>query len=468
MGGLFGGRLRVVNVGLTAFAESIALAGGPVVDVDWTPPALGDARVGRKLAALTGAPEVESANRQAFERYLASRPILQAIAPAGEALAGMGGRTVLHAGPPVDWQDMCGPMRGAIIGAVLYEGWAGDGAAAEALAAGGGIAFAPSHHYACVGPMAGVVSPSMPVWVVADAEYGGQAHATINEGLGRVLRFGAYDGQVLARLRWMADVLMPVLHAALARTDGVEVKPIMAQALQMGDEVHNRNTAATALLLKALLPALLECGRPADDVADAVRFIAGNDHFFLNLSMAACKAMLDAAEGIAGSSMVTAMARNGVEFGIRLSGTGDRWFTAPAPPIDGLYFPGFGPEDANPDLGYSAITETAGVGGFAMAAAPAIVQFVGGSAADALANSREMAHITLGRNPALQIPALDFAGTPAGIDARGVVDTGILPVINTGIAHRDAGVGQVGAGIVRAPMACFTQALAALADAMGV
>jgi hypothetical protein len=269
---------------------------------------------------------------------------------------------------------------------------------------------------------------------------------------------------VLERLRWMAAVLGPVLGAALRKLGPVEVKPLIAQALHMGDEVHNRNVAASSLLLRRLLPGLLDSGTPSHAVAEVVRFINSNDHFFLNISMAACKAMLGAAHGVAHSTLVTTMARNGVETGIRVSGTGDAWFTAPAPIIDGLYFPGYGLADAAADIGDSAITETAGLGAFAMAAAPAIVKFVGGTVADAEASTRRMRAITLGTNPAFTIPSLDFAGTPAGIDVRKVVDRGIVPSINTGIAHREAGVGQIGAGLSHAPLACFVKALAALAE----
>jgi hypothetical protein len=311
--------------------------------------------------------------------------------------------------------------------------------------------------------MAGVISPSMPVWIVANRAQGNRAFCNLNEGLGKVLRFGANGPEVIERLHWLADVLAPALGAALERLGGLELKPLIAQALHMGDEVHNRNVAASSLLLKRLAPALLDTDLQQTQTAYALRFIAANDHFFLNLSMAACKAMLDAAANVPDSSMVIAMARNGVEFGIRLSGTGGAWFTAPAPVVDGLYFPGYGLADAAPDLGDSAITETAGLGGFAMAASPAIVQFVGGSPADAVANTLEMTHITLGRNGALTLPAMDFAGTPSGIDARKVVDTGIAPVINTGIAHKEAGIGQIGAGITRAPLACFSRAILALA-----
>jgi hypothetical protein len=281
-----------------------------------------------------------------------------------------------------------------------------------------------------------------------------------------VLRFGANSPDVIDRLKWIGQVLGPTLRAGVEILGGLDLKTLMAQALHMGDEVHNRNVAASSLFLKRLISALLKTDTPSADIAAVVDFIAGNDHFFLNLSMAACKAMLDAAHGVPGSSMVTAMARNGVEFGIRVSGTGDQWFTTRAPVVDGLFFPGYTTADAAPDLGDSAITETAGVGGFAMAASPAIVKFVGGTPQDAIDNTTAMTYITLGRNGAFTLPPMNFAGSPAGIDVRKVVDTGIQPIINTGIAHREAGVGQIGAGITRAPLACFTQAVSALASAM--
>jgi hypothetical protein len=356
-------------------------------------------------------------------------------------------------------------MQGAIAGAIAYEGWAATPDDAFDLAARGEVGLEPCHHHGAVGPMAGIISPSMPLWVVENATAGNRAYCNFNEGLGKVLRFGANRADVLDRLRWMGGELFEVLQAAVRALGGVELRPIIAQALHMGDEVHNRNAAATGLLFKRLVPALLTVDRPAADVRRAIEFVAANDHFFLNLSMAACKAMLDAAHGVEHSTMVTVMARNGVNFGIRCSGTGDDWFQAPANPVDGLFFPGYGVEDAAADLGDSAITETAGVGGFAMAAAPAIVQFVGGTPADATENSRRMRSITLGTHPAFTLPALNFGATACGIDARLVLDTGILPIINTGIAHREAGVGQIGAGITTAPLACFLEAIDAVAAA---
>ena len=311
--------------------------------------------------------------------------------------------------------------------------------------------------------MAGIISPSMPVWVVENTNHGNRAYCNLNEGLGKVLRFGANSPDVIERLRWLGSEFFRTMQVAVRALADANLKPLMAQALHMGDELHNRNAAASGLMFKRFTLALLGSKLDSAAIGRALTFVAGNDHFFLNISMAACKSMSDAAHGVAGSSMVTVMARNGVNFGIRLSGTGDRWFQAPANPVDGLYFPGYSVKDAAADLGDSAITETNGLGGFAMAASPAIVQFVGGTPADATANSRRMLSITLGSNPAFTLPPLNFGGTPAGIDARLVADSGVMPIINTGIAHRKAGVGQIGAGITTAPMACFNEAVAALA-----
>jgi hypothetical protein len=463
MTALFGADLAVINVGLSQFADPIAAADAQVLDVAWTPPA-GDETVARALARLVNRADVEAANATAFARYLTAQPALVGIAPAADAIAGLPERTILHSGPPIAWPDMCAPVQGAVIGACIYEGWADSQEAARQLAEAGEISFAPCHHYAAVGPMAGIISPSMPVWIIEDQTHGTTTYSNLNEGLGKVLRFGANGADVIEHLHWMQDVLGPALTVTLETLGPLELKPLMAQALHMGDEVHNRNAAASALLLKRLIPAALDSGLDPADLSAVVKFINSNDHFFLNLSMAACKAMMDAAHGVAGSSLVTAMARNGVEFGIRVSGLEDRWFTVAAPVVEGLFFPGYSADDANPDLGDSTITETAGIGAFAMAASPAIVQFVGGSASDAIANSQRMAHITIGRNDAFTLPQLDFGATPAGIDIRKVIDTGIEPVINTGIAHREAGIGQIGAGITHAPMACFSQAILALAE----
>ena len=460
---LFEQDLQVINVGLSSFADSIQQAGAKSLQLDWRPPALGDKATGENLAALVNQPEVEAANRVAFERFMSAQPVLTGVAPARTAIPSFGERMLLHAGPPIEWKRMCGPMQGGVIGAILFEGWEQDSDAARKLAASGEIQFAPCHHFGAVGPMSGVISPSMPVWIVKNEEHGNLSFSNLNEGLGKVLRFGANDASVLDRLKWMASTLGPAMDAALKVLGQIELRPIIAQALHMGDECHNRNAAASGLLFKKLAPALLKTDLPQSDIAKVLEFIAGNDHFFLNISMACCKSMLDAGHGVPHSTMVTAMARNGVDFGIRVSGTGDDWFTAPAPLVEGLFFPGYSQADAAPDLGDSAITETAGIGGFAMGAAPAIVQFVGGTPQDAIAYTREMSHITLGVHSGFTLPPLNFNGSPAGIDVRKVMDTGIQPVINTGIAHKDAGVGQVGAGITRAPLECFTKAINAMA-----
>jgi hypothetical protein len=469
---LFPEGVRAVNVGLDMFAEPLAANGASVSRLDWRPPAEGDREVGLVLARLEDDPDdpvgrrIATANSTAVDRLLAAQPMLVDVQPARVAL-GLEGRHILHAGPPIAWERMCGPVEGAIIGAILFEGWASSPEAAMALVESGGVELSPCHDHAAVGPMAGVISPTMPVVVVENVAAGTRAHATLNEGLGKVLRFGAYDASVLDRLRWFVDVLGPALSSALKRGGALDLRSLTGQALQMGDEGHNRNIAATSLFTRAIAPALVRTADTA--VAGSVLdFLHGNDHFFLNLSMAACKSALDSAHGIEASTVVTAMARNGVDFGIRLAGTGDTWFTTPVGVPDGLYFPGYGPEDANPDLGDSAITETFGIGGFAMAAAPAIVRFVGGSPTDALEFTRLMGRITLARNPSYALPPLGFVGTPTGIDARRVVDSGIAPVINTGIAHRRAGVGQIGAGIARAPLAAFASAITALGAALGV
>jgi hypothetical protein len=456
----------VVNVGLASFAQPIVAAGGAVTQVSWSPPG-SDPAVARAVARLAARTEVAEANQQALAAFLAAEPVLEGIGRAGDSVPNFGERTLLHAGPPIDWRRMGGALRGAVIGAILLEGWASDAPAAQRMAANGEIRFDPCHHHGAVGPMAGVICPSMPVWVVRNRTHGNCAFSTLNEGLGKVLRYGANSPEVLARLRWMEATLAPALTRALADIGPIEMKPLIARALHMGDELHNRNAAASALLFKRLAPGLLRAGVAPGDAAAALEFINGNDHFFLNLGMATCKAMLDSAAGVPGSSMVVAMARNGTEFGIRVSGCGARWFTAPASVADGLFFPGYARADAGGDIGDSAITETAGLGGFAMAAAPAVVQFVGGAAADALRNTVTMRHITIGTNRAFTLPALEFAGAPAGIDACQVVDTGLPPVINTGIAHREAGVGQIGAGITYAPLACFNQAVVALAERLG-
>ncbi len=413
-------------------------------------------------------PDVDTANRDAVGRMMAARPRLTGVGVARDLIPGMTEDLLLHAGPPIDWNRMSGPLRGAIVGALLFEGRAATPAEAEALAASGEVRFEPCHEHGCVGPMAGVTSPSMAIYIVEDEEHDHRTYSNLNEGYGKVLRYGAYDAEVLDRLRWMGEELAPLLDSALRRTEGLDLKALLAEALHMGDEGHNRNKAGSLLMLKALAPAMAAAGGSPETLERTLAFLGDTALSVLNPVMAGCKAMADAAHGIEGSTLVTAMARNGTDFGVRVSGLGNRWFTAPAAIPRGLFFTGFTELDANPDIGDSTITETAGIGGFAMAAAPAIVTFVSGSPKDALHATLEMYEITVEEHRHFTIPSLDFRGTPTGIDLRKVVELGVTPRINTGIAHREAGIGQIGAGLVRPPLSVFEQALEAFAEHHGI
>lgn len=452
--------VRIVNVGTDLLGDAVESQAVEVSRVDWRPPMPGTEA---DLETIALDPRREAANALALERFLGVTATLVDVAPASEVL-GLGRGEFLHAGPPITWDRASGPMRGGLMAAAAFEGLVTDPEDAPALFESGSVSLEPCHHRGTVGPMAGVVSPSMWMFVLEDAATGRRTYCSLNEGLGKVLRYGAYEASVLTRLAWMRDVLGPVLQRAVrAQSEPVDITGILTQMLQMGDEAHNRNRAGTLMLLRDLGPEMV-LGSEAAEVAEVLRFVGGNDHFFLNLAMPACKLALDAARDIPGSTMVTAMARNGTDFGIQVSGTGEEWFTGPAQVAEGLFLGDYGPEDANPDIGDSAITETAGIGGFAMATAPAIVRLVGGSVPDALATTRRMGEITLGENPRWIIPVLEFAGTPSGIDVSRVCRTGILPQINTGMAGRVAGTGQVGAGLVTPPAEIFPAALRRLAE----
>ncbi len=457
---------KIVNVGLEMFAADLAARGVEVVHVDWRPSPAGPAALGALAALDAVAAATERANAEAWKHLVHGEPALVDCRPAREAL-GLADRVVLHAGPPLAWDRACPPMRAAVLCAIRYEGWAVDADAAAALVADGRVRLEPCHHHGAVGPMTGMITASMPVFVVENRRYGNRGHATINEGLGRVLRFGADDESVVRRLEWLRDEAGPLLGEALRATGGIDLRALMAQAVRMGDEMHQRNVAASSLLARALAAPLARAARRPEALARVAEFIAGNDQFFLNLAMAAGKALADPAGGVPGSTLVYTMSRNGTDFGIRLSGLPDRWFTAPVLMPAGLYFPGFGADDANPDMGDSAIVETIGLGGAAMAAAPAAARFVGaGGMAEARAATEEIAEISHAEHPHFRLPTLDERGAPTGIDARRVVATGIAPLINTGIAGRQPGTGQIGAGTARAPLPCFENALIALAGSL--
>lgn len=411
--------------------------------------------------------DIEKANTEATERMMEARPVITGMGKALDVIPGMREDLLLHAGPPITWERASGPMRGAITGALIFEGKASDEASAQQLVESGQIELEPCHHHQSVGPMAGVICPSMSVYILENQTHGNMSYSNLNEGYGKVLRYGAYSQEVLERLRWMEEVMAPVLAKAIELSRGIDMRALLSESLHMGDEGHNRNKAGSILFTTKLAPFISTASPDPGTAAEIIRTLADNALSVLNPVMAACKGMVDAAADIEGSTVVSVMARNGTDFGIRISGLGDRWFTAPVAVPQGLYFPGFTAEDSSGDIGDSTITETAGIGGFAMASAPAIVAFVSGTPKDALNASLEMYEICFSEHKYFTIPPLDFRGTPTGIDIRKVVETGITPRVNTGIAHKDAGVGQVGAGLVRPPMAMFEEALVAYAEKYG-
>lgn len=412
---------------------------------------------------------IEEANQTAVSRMMAARPMLKTVATARDVIPGMRDNLLLHAGPPITWDRASGPMRGAIVGALIFEGLAHDWDSAEKLVTSGEIALEPCHEHDAVGPMAGVTSASMQLYVVENVTHGNKAYSNLNEGYGKVLRYGAYSEEVLQKLRWMNDSLGPALAEALALTeDGLDIRALLAESLHMGDEGHNRNKAGSIIYTTKLAPLLVRVVDDRETAARLLQFLGDNALSVLNPVMAACKAMTDAGHGVEGSTLMTTMARNGTDLGIRVSGLGRQWFTGPVGQPAGLYFSGFTAADASGDIGDSTITETAGIGAFAMAAAPAIVTFISGTPQDAINATLEMYEITLAEHSHFTIPTLDFRGTPTGVDIRKVVELGITPRINTGIAHKEPGVGQVGAGLVRPPMNVFEEALVAFAEKYGL
>jgi len=407
--------------------------------------------------------DIEKANEKALKRVLNARPVWIDVEKAIDVIPGMKKNLILHAGPAVTWDRMSGSQRGAVMGALMYEGLAKSPEEAEKLAASGEIEFDPCHHHHTVGPMAGIVSASMPVVVVENETFGNRAFNTLNEGIGKVLRMGAYSPDVIERLKWMENVMLPVLSKAIKKAGKMELKPIIAEALTMGDELHNRSRAASYLLFAKITPYLLQTIEGVKNTNDVINFMQANIHTFLPFVMASCKASLDPARNIEGSTLVTVMSRNGTDWGIQVSGLGDEWFIAESPIPDVLLFPGFKKEDVGRDIGDSSIMETAGLGGLAIAAAPAIIKFVGGNVKLAVSKNLAMYEITIGENNVYQIPYFDFRGTPTGIDIRKVVEKNLAPFIDTGVAHKDPGVGQVGAGLLDAPMEVFKKAVVAFA-----
>ncbi|MBV7434083.1 DUF1116 domain-containing protein [Cardiobacteriaceae bacterium TAE3-ERU3] len=464
---LFEQPLNVLNIGIAQFAEDLRRQQTTVTQLDWQPPGKGDTAMVAALAKVEQpeiAEKIHAANQEALTRITSAQPVLTGYGRAQDVIPGMTGKTLLHAGPPIDWANMNGPMRGAVTGAIVFERWAKNLDEAAELAASGEINFSPCHEHQAVGSMTGITSPSMYVHVVENKTHGNIAFTNLSEQLAKILRMGANDQSVIDRLNWMRDVFGPILAQAMTFCEeGIDLRLMLAQALHMGDECHNRNVAGTTLLIQKLTPYILETDFSNKDKKDVFNFVASSDYFSGPTWMVCCKAALDAAEGIEHSTVLTTMARNGYEFGIRVSGLPGQWFTGPAQQVIGPMFAGYKPEDSGLDVGDSAITETYGIGGFAMAAAPAIVSLVGGTVNDAMRYSKTMRQITTGLNPNVTIPSLNFMGIPTGVDVRKVIESGVLPLINTAIAHKEAGIGMIGAGIVHPPMEAFTKAMQAIA-----
>ena len=404
---------------------------------------------------------INAANTHVLNIFRQAEPRILDIQRALDVIPGMTAETILHAGAPISPDRMCGSMRGAIAGALVYENRAPDLDTAYHLLDSGEVNVDSCHNHDAVAPMAGIISPSMPVWVIENATNGARAYSNLNEGPGRTLRYGANGPEVIRQLRWMQHTLAPRLREAILRLNGLKIFPLVAEALEMGDECHSRNHAVLPLLIQKLTPALLQSGFSSGEIDEVLKFLIGRDYFFLNLTMAACKSAWLEAEKVPDASIVTAFSRNGVEFAIRVQG---QWFTAQSSIVDGRYFAGFSAKDANRDIGDSAITEASGLGGFAVGGAPAITGFIGGTAETLMQAQLEMYEITIAENNHFRLPVLENRGTPLGVDVRKVLETGIRPFITTGIIHREAGVGQVGAGRVRAPIECF----AAAAEALGI
>lgn len=459
-------KLKIINVGLKSFHDDLLAQGAAAIHVDWRPPAGGDPELAKLLTKLER-PEIDKANEKAVEKILAARPALVDIKPAKEVIPGMTDRTILHSGPPIEWERMSGPTKGAIWGALIYEGLAKNKEEADRMAKSGEIVFGPCHDHDAIGPMAGVISPSMPVFVVENQEGKNKAYSNFNEGLGKVLRYGSYEEGVINRLKWIEKTLAPVMLEALTLSGPIDLKGVMAQAVHMGDELHCRNVASSLIFLKLIAPHISATGFEKKAQTEVMKFMGENFLFMLNPVMAASKTMMDAGHGIEKSTVVTTLTRNGTDFGIRVSGTNERWFAAPADVPKLLCFPGFTEADANPDIGDSAIMETAGFGSFASAASPAVVQVVGGTPGEAMEHTREMYEITLAKDKSFSVPFMNFEGIPRCIDLRKVIDTGILPIINTGVAHKKPGYGTVGFGVLRAPQPCFTKALKAFVKKYG-
>jgi hypothetical protein len=406
-------------------------------------------------------PGRHDANLEAFTRMATADPVLVEVAPAIDVVPGLAPNVVLTSGAPLAWSEYVGGQRAAVVGGALYEGLGRDEDDVERKIRGGEIVVSGCHEYGCVGSVAGIFTASMPVFVVENADRGNRAFCNFYEGPShKRLNYGVYDADVHAALDYIRDVIAPAIGDAVRALGGVPLRPLMRRAVHMGDELHSRNTAATLLFTRELVPAFLGAS-PAlrQRTDDTLAFLAESDYFFLRISMAAAKATANAADGIEGSSVVTSMALSCRDFAIRVSGLGDDWFRGPHPELLGKLFDGYSMDDVEWMGGESMHAETVGFGGFAQAAAPALQSYQGGSPEGMVEMNRQMYQITVGEHPEYQIPSLGYRGTPLAIDIHKVVETGVVPVMDAGLPGK--GGGQIGAGVLRAPLACFTEAVRA-------
>ena len=460
--------LRVINAGLEGFAQAMRYQDVPVVEIDWRPPADGEINLIEILKTIYYNKElverINSANKMVIERIQNANPQIVDVIPAGEAMK-LPSHTILHSGPPISWEKMCGPQKRAVLGAIQFEGWAKNENEAIKFVEKEMVNLCPCHKYNAVGPMTGIISPSMPVLVTRNDSYGNYGFSTFNEGRGNALWFGVCDKETLERLQWIRYTLGPAMKAAIKKHGPINVFDIVEQGVQMGDECHARHVASTALLLKRLMPAMLEAGISGKTVASIIRFMDENSHFFLNFTLAAVKVTMDSAHNIPYSTIVTAMSRNGVDFMLRVAGLGNNWLVAPVSAMDkAVYYTGFTAADAAGDIGDSAIIETCGLGGMAIASAPSMASFVGDMFSDEITAIRKLGAITLATHDRFRMPAMDTENTPLGIDLLRVVETRVVPFITTGILHETSStVGQIGTGVANAPVTLFDQALVALA-----
>ncbi|MGQ0668442.1 MAG: oxamate carbamoyltransferase subunit AllG family protein [Actinomycetota bacterium] len=455
--------VRAVNVGLPMFADALLSQGAAAIDVDWRIPAGGRADLVAALTRLYGpaSDRVDGANQEAMRRLDRGAPVLLGVRRALDEIPGMEPRMILHPGPPLPWGEFCDPLRRSVRAAAVAEGWASSPEEADALVASSDVSLGSANSHRTVVPMATALGPSAPVFVIENRQGGNRAYSAINQGPGQAAWFGVDTPEAVERLVFLREAVGPALSAVLRASGPIDVFSLVSQGLQMGDDAHMRTQATTNLLIRHLLPYLAGVDPPGG--VEVARFLSANHLFFLNVAMAAAKAVTDWAAGVPYSTVVVGMARNGTTFGIRLSGTGDRWFLAPAPPVgDALYHSGFGPDVGAPDIGDSAVLELVGLGGAAAAASPAVAAFVGGTMADAVATTEAIDRICIGRSSRFKLPFLDHRGSPLGVDVRKVVETQVTPAITTGILHATEGLGQVGAGVARAPLSCFENALLAL------